>query len=100
MDGDFVGVFKIAGLFMRSDGFSTKWPFPMPFMACFWAANCVVKLIICDNLLGNDSRVCGIDSIDVLILFTGNDCGRVILVTFELNPFPFVIAEHFELVSR
>lgn len=67
-----------------------------------WAESCVVILIICDNLFGNDERDgdCRRFTSELFVLFTGNDCGRTVgaadptpmelMLLFDA-PFPFSI---------
>lgn len=79
------------GQFMRSFCRSKESTDPLV-TACFCAASCVVKLMICDSRLGNESRVCGIDSIDVVVFdTTGSDWGLIALlvplVRFKLAGF-------------
>lgn len=73
---------------------------------CCWccAESWVVILMICDNLFGNDERDgdCSKFAIELLVLFTGNDCGRTVgtadpmptefILLFDA-PFPFSIDE-------
>lgn len=86
---DLVGVTGTLPLLkFETDNNSVDWVMAA-FAAACWAANCVVILIICDSLLGNDERACEIDGIDVFVLVTGSDCGRIVTL-FVLLVLPLI----------